>query len=873
MKRLISIFLVLVLILGLTACKNKKGKENSSSGSDITSSDTDSIISDLKDSLEDGSDNFDSSDDSDNKGSDGTSDYNDGDFDNTSGTDAETPTPGEDEFTDSTDDSINFGESLLDKETALFYYEGKGYFYGINENNVEVMGFIADDGRLIDTFQGAGHYSVSDGSKMFEYAGIESFERSLVDGEMSVTVKYLLNGISADNTVIKTNYVFHLNSITVTSDLDTKSVASKVKSATFDKLFLNSPVKNEKDLDYEWVYPENGDYPYQNFKSTYLKHWFDDTHVVYIFNRDINQDTMPYVKGIPEDYIPITASNEKGFSYNLIYDMVFEDTKKTENVHYEARFKGMDSQFAVGIAPVKKNDDDSTVFVADEVDLNINVTNLIDYDLNFSLRYDVRDYYGNIVDAGIYKNSTVFTNNEANRNIKIKGKYGMYWLNLYVVSPLSTYYECYPFMLVDKYSFKYMNESPFGIDADHAYTHAELNTNLSVVDKLGIYRIRPGSLPDGAKDIDRYKLLEKYGLRCVLQADGNLTSKASLNTLLKNWNNTKRYADWVIMNNELDGEAKGNEQMCLDLVRDVLVPKTANQLAVSFIKEKNIPISFMSSCHGNYELQSALYKYGVWQNATVIDTHYYCSPKIPDKYQITYNQMYSVEYGLERMERAFANFGGLKEKRYVVGETGYHTIPDSLTGTCIRTQGDFNTRIALLCLMHDVDNIFYYSLLDRTSYYKGSSTEWMEMNFGAFSCYDYYGVLKPKPWAAAYATLTRQLDGVTDVKANEKYDTDGEGTVRAFNVKSKLYDNMIVAWTNIFMLPNSNSQGVSSGLLRSPNLPWENQWEASEKVTFDAADDVVTVVDTMGNSKKYKAKGGKVTIPLTGSPVYIHGVK
>ena len=32
------------------------------------------------------------------------------------------------------------------------------------------------------------------------------------------------------------------------------------------------------------------------------------------------------------------------------------------------------------------------------------------------------------------------------------------------------------------------------------------------------------------------------------------------------------------------------------------------------------------------------------------------------------------------------------------------------------------------------------------------------------------------------------------------------------------------------------------------------------------------VVDVMGNTTVYKAKDNKVTIPLTGSPVYIYGV-
>ena len=44
-------------------------------------------------------------------------------------------------------------------------------------------------------------------------------------------------------------------------------------------------------------------------------------------------------------------------------------------------------------------------------------------------------------------------------------------------------------------------------------------------------------------------------------------------------------------------------------------------------------------------------------------------------------------------------------------------------------------------------------------------------------------------------------------------------------------------------------------------------------MTFDAAGGKVTVTDVMGNIKTYTAVNGKVTVPVSGSPLYIDGIK
>ena len=83
--------------------------------------------------------------------------------------------------------------------------------------------------------------------------------------------------------------------------------------------------------------------------------------------------------------------------------------------------------------------------------------------------------------------------------------------------------------------------------------------------------------------------------------------------------------------------------------------------------------------------------------------------------------------------------------------------------------------------------------------------------------------------------------------------------------------DLYVVWSNKYPLPNAV---VGSQTDRVPAMPWVNQWEGKyEDVTFDAVSTTVTVTDIMGNTTVYTAKNGKVTIPVSGSLLYIRGIK
>lgn len=171
--------------------------------------------------------------------------------------------------------------------------------------------------------------------------------------------------------------------------------------------------------------------------------------------------------------------------------------------------------------------------------------------LNFSLRYDVRDYYGNIVDSGIFIDSTVFYGISANRNIKITGRYGMYYLNLYAVSARSTYMECYPFALLENYTYRYNGTSQFGLDAPHYNTSGQAATSASLCEKIEAATVRIGDNQTEIADILTRKGIKMYA---TVGTSMNVSATAYKSKVIKSMETLKDYnIDYYVISNEPDG--------------------------------------------------------------------------------------------------------------------------------------------------------------------------------------------------------------------------------------------------------------------------------------------------------------------------------
>ena len=155
-KKLISWFLVLSMLLSVAACGKKKPSKEPEKTASASSSQPENIFNELQNSEKITA-----------------SDPNG--FDNTDGTSSYYNTSSEEQPTYQYDPSY-----LLSGENQ-FYYEGEGYVYGITEDGKEVIGFLENNGTIIDILEGGGEYSVSNGSRMFSYGRIKEMTKTLVD--------------------------------------------------------------------------------------------------------------------------------------------------------------------------------------------------------------------------------------------------------------------------------------------------------------------------------------------------------------------------------------------------------------------------------------------------------------------------------------------------------------------------------------------------------------------------------------------------------------------------------------------------------------------------------------------------------------------
>ena len=126
-------------------------------------------------------------------------------------------------------------------------------------------------------------------------------------------------------------------------------------------------------------------------------------------------------------------------------------------------------------------------------------------------------------------------------------------------------------------------------------------------------------------------------------------------------------------------------------------------------------------------------------------------------------------------------------------------------------------------------------------------------------------------WAAAYANLTHRMDTFRACRYS-KYEEGEYGTLRAFEVETA-DETFTVFWSNIQKLPNTTVDGRVGNVERIPLPAWVSRWTTTETRTFDTDRDTVTVIDVMGNRTEYPAQDGKVTLEISGSPIYVYGIR
>jgi len=193
----------------------------------------------------------------------------------------------------------------------------------------------------------------------------------------------------------------------------------------------------------------------------------------------------------------------------------------------------------------------------------------------------------------------------------------------------------------------------------------------------------------------------------------------------------------------------------------------------------------------------------------------------------------------------------------------YSPTPPSRTQADLRTSADYLVRTYALSLARGVRVVNWYTFRDGTWFAQRQKSTDIEYSFGIV-----YADLTPKPQFAAYATMTEQLEGRRcegrlDLGAEDLYGLRFGGREPV----DLLWSYREKSETDLPWWPREKYADQH----RRPGEPWVERWKAPVPVALPAAG-AVTVTDLMGNATTVAAVGGKVTLSLTGSPVYVRGL-
>ncbi len=807
---------------------------------------------------------------------------------------------------------------LADRGSLKYYYEGSNYVYGIDSNGKEIISFKRENGQLYDAVDGAGIIKLvsTKNATLVQTGAVSSFTKSTDQkGNTVLKVDYSLSGTEANTSEVSVYYTFGKTALTLKYEINAQSseVFSNSKSK-ISRQYINGKLSVRAQVNEKWIYPDSLDFPYPEFEGlVFIEELTEDLNM-YTSLRDSNMGGDQHmVENMNINTMSLRFADTATLSHNYEYTISFVDlTAEKQSPDYLGLFRGMNCDFAAGVAPHTAESDNSTLFVGDKVDLNLNVTNLLDEDIKFSLRYDVRNYYGDVVSAGLYADNMLRAGLDANRTVTVSGKYGMYYLNLYVITENSTYSECYPFALLPEYEYTYKDSNPFGWASAAAgkgssdFTLSKYTDTANLMLKIGTGTVRAGAEPGY---IQLMKTLKANGINKINggTVPNNKTAEgveSFKNGIVSALSQIEDLIDSAEIGNEMSLYALKEKDDPNYIPTDKLYPmfyhymhKPALEVFEEYFPNLTYIPTQASACETFWLENFKGYNVpttsesefagttipSIWKDIKILTAHIYGDNYMPDVYgcndqNLGYGQyIWNIETGVQRIAKFLKenlDESG-NEKDFYFTEVGYSTPPVSSYAVDLRTQADYFVRIGAITFAYGVDRIQYYQFYDRTSYNSGYVNNNGQWNFGSFYKQDYYGTIKPKPAGVAFAMMTRNLESVKKNSGQiyDKYDEGyGYGGVRAYMFDTAAYGNVLVAYTNAEVLSNGRKDVRGSSNVRTPTLPWNNQWKTTHDTVFDTDNETVKVIDIMGNETIYTAQNGKVTIPLTGSPVYIYGV-
>lgn len=216
-----------------------------------------------------------------------------------------------------------------------------------------------------------------------------------------------------------------------------------------------------------------------------------------------------------------------------------------------------------------------------------------------------------------------------------------------------------------------------------------------------------------------------------------------------------------------------------------------------------------------------------------------------------------------RVFEAVASRGLMRDKEVWLTEA-YSPSGPVRSWLDLRTAADYMVREFCLALALGARVVEWYQFQDGTWFSVAPRPEDGEWNYGMV-----YTDLTPKPQYVAFAVMSSQLAGLRcagrlDLGADDLYGvrfTGPTGTVDVLWSYREKHECDLGWW------PPEKFKDKG----RRPAEPWQERWRQPVEVRLPAAGPV-TLTDIMGRQRALRPAAGKVSMKLTGSPVYVRGL-
>lgn len=765
-----------------------------------------------------------------------------------------------------------FDTDMIEESVSyVFCYETDSYRYTIDSNYEEKFAFVTEEGSYLNTFAGGGSYQFEEaGTGLYNVKEkVTSYRELQNDGITSLRVDYeMQDGSDAYNI-----YTFYEQRVEVNAVIENLSSDYHIAGAMLKRDMQEEYIEADKKIATSWVYPETEDFPYKQTDAIVTTYLFDDGYKLYSFVRGKDAERAVLFEEYDETDILLPLNDTVIESYKIEYDLVFENMKNGRDADYYALFEGNASEFAARVDFLMQNGSNVAIYEANEIDINLNVANLKETSIVTEVAYTVYAYDGEVVCS---EEVLLSLEAEQEKNIPVRvqsEKKGIFYLDFQVKNEQSSYREFLSFALVEPYEYLHTGSNPFGLSGVRFGRYEPNDDTIWIMNQLGISNVRI-CFSEGDYVEDEYSLLIEYLKK--LRKNGTKINGQYL--LLSGWRmpDEETVDEFAAEMDDALGQVApyldsceiGNEYNLYEQDKDVSQAmdeymRIYFEPGYQLIRKKyDIDIASAGVGLSRADWLEESVDSGMFGMQDILKTHAYGFPHSPD-YSANQTLDFVIESGLVRTRDFLNKYGNIP---WYVDEIGYPTTANKKlgisSGNSLRSQADYIVRALLLGLRYGADQINVYNLYDQQNLFKGVSDTNKELNFGIFYDQDYYGRILPKPSAIAIKNITRILDGVA---YGEELETSTD-TVRAFGFYDKKGELIsYVAWSNCARLSNDNGDDF----VRTPNLPWQNEWRKSESYRLYLQGETVDIIDIMGNVEEVSAMDGYVDIELDGSPKYI----